>query len=1075
MGRLALTYPSTALSHIQSRFQTTLHIHYPHHLIGKLFLKIFLLGLFVCLIPYASLFSQNLGATGQLKVLAVMVEFQPDTTEFTSGNGTFDEGSLLYMENEDIRIDPLPHNPTYFEAHLEFVKNWYGRVSNNQLEIDYHLLPNIYRLDREMATYSPTGENFDFRLLAEFARDVWTKVDEGPELNLPWQVDGQTALVIFHAGVGRDIELIGTILDKTFQDIPSITLSEQTLERYSDVLDPSTFRIKGGQIPITNSLIIPRTLTRRGEIFEEEQIISFSINGLLTASIGSFIGIPDLFNTENGRSGIGRFGLMDAGGFILNYNGLFPPYPSAWERVYLGWEQPEVINGKEGELIQLPAASLHQGSSIARYNITRDEYYLIENRHRDTRANGVTLTYQLPDGSRRSQSFTNADTTFANQLPDFDSLLVKGVLVDVDNPDFSLPGGLDVGEDRRFGTDDDRELNGGLLIWHVDDAVIRARPNGVNANEDRRGIDLEEADGAQDIGKPIEGSLVDLSSGHAFDFWWSGNNYRVLNQLDTLFVYQNRFGADTRPAALNNAGGFTGFELFDISDNLPIASFRIRNDSDPFFTDKDEVNPVSNVGKNLAQPLSTLPSSFKQLDVNGRTYVTKFTNQRVEIFDASDPSVQFSFLNETAIRDIYLIEVSGNPLPEVILYTAEEDEWTIKRLQVDFNNNWLELWSRSYSNSSIAAPIRSFIQSSNFLVDQFGEYRIHLEDGDVEKSEVSGVLNLRASDGQQVSLLLDLSMETGTTFITFNGSGFDYNRILGLGLAGSTTSLRPVVHSDNRVYFFDENGNLLKSVLLQVGTYPAIADINKDGSLDVIVADERENSVSAYDANGSVINGFPISLNAFGLQLEGGIKVIKNSTTEESIFLFEARDAISRFLVAINAQTGRMLPSFPRSLGAIEGLTYSNSILLESQRALVYQSTQGNINLSYFSDEYEVLWKGIYGNNPDNFFEASATGDGSDNVSTELLVEEETYNWPNPAKDFTNLRLQSIDGARIDLLVSRPSGQIIYRDSFDYSGDLPFEYELDTGNWPSGVYLARVQASKDGSSKRKIVKIAVVK
>ena len=43
-------------------------------------------------------------------------------------------------------------------------------------------------------------------------------------------------------------------------------------------------------------------------------------------------------------------------------------------------------------------------------------------------------------------------------------------------------------------------MNGGILIWHVDERVL-ARTldyDQVNANEDRRGVDLEEGDGAQD-------------------------------------------------------------------------------------------------------------------------------------------------------------------------------------------------------------------------------------------------------------------------------------------------------------------------------------------------------------------------------------------------------------------------------------------------------------------------------------------------------------------------------------------------------------------------------------------------
>ena len=58
------------------------------------------------------------------------------------------------------------------------------------------------------------------------------------------------------------------------------------------------------------------------------------------------------------------------------------------------------------------------------------------------------------------------------------------------NFDWSLPGGLDFGPDEKEGTEDDRELNGGLLIWHIDEGVIQrafdAQAQGIDrgVNED---------------------------------------------------------------------------------------------------------------------------------------------------------------------------------------------------------------------------------------------------------------------------------------------------------------------------------------------------------------------------------------------------------------------------------------------------------------------------------------------------------------------------------------------------------------------------------------------------------------
>ncbi|HBQ61906.1 MAG TPA: hypothetical protein DD671_20465, partial [Balneolaceae bacterium] len=78
--------------------------------------------------------SANLNATGTLNVVAIMVEFQPDSNRLTSGTGIFGVDGmdgLPYMRRaEDIRVEPLPHDRGYFEAHLEFAKNYYEKASD---------------------------------------------------------------------------------------------------------------------------------------------------------------------------------------------------------------------------------------------------------------------------------------------------------------------------------------------------------------------------------------------------------------------------------------------------------------------------------------------------------------------------------------------------------------------------------------------------------------------------------------------------------------------------------------------------------------------------------------------------------------------------------------------------------------------------------------------------------------------------------------------------------------------------------------------------------------------------------
>jgi hypothetical protein len=514
--------------------------------------------------------------TGPVHIVAVMVEFQPDDNRFTTGNGTF---HLDYLDSPDIIIDPLPHDRGYFEAHLEFVRNYFETVSGNVLQLSYEVLPEVVRLGNEMKEYAPLGEdNTENFRLARLYHDTWTAVREQMNPDFNGYDPDRTAFVIFHAGAGRDIELTGTTLDKTPQDIPSVYLDLDALSRLLD--EPGYQGIDmGNGFRITNSSILPQTQSRPGEdITGTPFVVQLSINGILTGTIGSYLGLPDLFNTLTGASGIGRFGLMDGESFF-SLGGVFPPEPSAWEKIHMGWAGPVDIDLNNPDPVMLPAAVLRQPGSIVRHRISSDEYFLVENRHRDPGNDGVQITVRTPAGEYITRTITNADSLESKIInsisrPDrLRDLLPPGVITNVSNFDWALPGGQTERDDGST-----RLLNGGMLIWHIDEAVIRSEMgrNRVNANVDRRGVRVVEADGAQDIGRESL-TFADYGRGSAFDFWWSGNDFTVITQTgQRIIVYENRFADNTQPDNRSNTGSPTFFEFFDFSGNVPLASFRAR-------------------------------------------------------------------------------------------------------------------------------------------------------------------------------------------------------------------------------------------------------------------------------------------------------------------------------------------------------------------------------------------------------------------------------------------------------------------------------------------------------------------
>ena len=149
--------------------------------------------------PYPSI-SSNSSAIDTIKILAVMVSFQEDLDGTTFGNGKF--GSIYSEDYGNDILDPLPHDQSYFESHLQFVQNYFEKVSKNNLHIVFTVLPDTFSVSQRMREYSPSPGSEDFTPIADFSVEAWTLADEiYPDTNF----SNYDLFTIFHAGVGRDV------------------------------------------------------------------------------------------------------------------------------------------------------------------------------------------------------------------------------------------------------------------------------------------------------------------------------------------------------------------------------------------------------------------------------------------------------------------------------------------------------------------------------------------------------------------------------------------------------------------------------------------------------------------------------------------------------------------------------------------------------------------------------------------------------------------------------------------------------------------------------------------------------
>src|SRR4030095_1467690 len=440
------------------------------------------------------LFQSSLPET--LNVYAIMVQFKPDNETQTTGDGTFDR-SDLYPDS----VDAPPHDSLYFTYMLAFLKNYYLKASKGKLLINYHLYGQVRNLANEMKEYSPrTGENL-YRM-GNLFYDAWRSADS--VINFSGIDPQSSAFLIFHAGVGRDVDLTGLFQGEL--DLPSLYLSLNTLKSIYGDTTRGFYTNEGIIIP--SSAMLPEQEWRFIHSTFGDQFLELGLNGIVVGTLGSHLGLPDLFNTTDGTTAIGRFGLMDGQG-IFSYLGVFPPEPSAWEKQYLGWVNPVTIYNDGQYTSKAASIDFNGNESVYKVLISGKEYFLVENRNRDALNNGQKIHF-VKNGIRDSVTFPKDEDGFENAS----IWKLKGSIVDVDELDWSVPGLKN----------DTADYQGGILVWHIDENVIDAKiaSNTINNDIKHRGVDVEEAKGSQDIGVVVHTPLGDIiSDGFFVDFWYN--------------------------------------------------------------------------------------------------------------------------------------------------------------------------------------------------------------------------------------------------------------------------------------------------------------------------------------------------------------------------------------------------------------------------------------------------------------------------------------------------------------------------------------------------------------------------
>jgi hypothetical protein len=953
-----------------------------------------------------------------VKILAVMVNFQDDKDAATFGNGKF---GTIYSKDYGTKIlDPLPHYKEYFESHLQFVQNYFDKVSKGKQVVTYTVLPDTFSVSKTMRNYSPSSNSTDFSPMAEFASEVWTKADQ---LYPGFNFNNYNLFAIFHAGVGRDISLPGSLGNE--RDIPSLYLSPKALQNiYGSSFQG--FPVSGGNFKINNSMILPETESRELSSLGNTFLFEITINGLIAASVASHLGLPDLFDTKSGLSAIGRFGLMD-GQSIFAYNGVFPPEPSAWEKIYLGWEQPVMIDPLPGLfnlIITANAVSTGTDAAIFKIPINSSEYFLVENRIRDTQSDGAKITYKI-NGQILTKTFPNDTTGFQSFAVDS----IDGVVIDVDEYDWAVPGN-------------------GIVIWHIDENIINAKiaENKINADKNNRGVDVEEADGIQDIGEQfttIFGDVV-IGEGSTEDFWYSGNPSKL---------YKNKFSKDTRPNSRSNSSANSLITVWDFSPISNRMNFKVS------FGDSI-IKPIFSKNINIPQDKDVKLTYFQE----SNTFYMLSGNDLI-LFDENGDSIkslsQFSNFKPIVVNNQNNNYVIGALGSKINLYrTFSNTEFPIVTTDI-FNTEEVSS-APIFSGGSIILSTKS---------DKLLQYSI----GDTAKyiktlnSQASGPIIKSAFDtvGSYYSYVTD------SKFFENGDEVFSANNIKDLVLTKNSLGefVSAVLIGNNRIYFHSSTkGKLADITFSSQDTIHSLSlgDLKNDGENYIVFTNGKH--IEAVNLLGASADNFPfVDPQDIGFT---GTPLITDFTgdSKAEVIAFTKDGRI----FAIDGGTGKLVDGFPISTGAEISCTpvlFSNAGKL-SIAAINKKNTFAAWQIG--ANEGKQFWSEENGNNFNSAFVDAAS---RINLVNEFFPVSKAYNYPNPVYDgSTFIRYFVAEDSKINIKIFDLAGDFVAELNDNARGGFDNEIKWDVGNIQSGVYLARIEAnSSSGKTESKVIKIAVVK
>lgn len=930
-----------------------------------------------------------------VKVLAVMVEFQEDDLSQTTGIGKLNSG---YPDT--LKIDGKPHDKAYFEDQLTFVKNYFESQSGNRAVFpSLNVLDTVLTLPKPMWYYNPNnGDEVLLERLLELYSDSWGQVLNDSTIDFK----SYNTFVIYHAGSGQEFS---PGYDETPFDIPSVYLSSKDLEVSELTAWDGT--------EINNTVILPECewQTLEGNWYHA------GMGGISCLMFAHRLGIPNLYSSSDGRSGIGKFGLMDQGS--ANFSGLIPSGISAWVKEYKGWAGVNVISTPESGI------AINAGSDICRIDINSDEYFLLENRTPVNYTSDRTELLGYDRDSLMIKFFYDEDGFETYEAEEGFKTLVS---IEDSDYDFGLPAGFGV-DDVNAGEFIER-YKGGILIWHIDrkkTTAFNIENNLINDDFKDKGIYLEEADGSFDIGK----DYWILDNGYGTELGWfydafSADN-RYWQKYPNFSLVKIEFSSRSYPRSDTNGGIATGIKLNEFSRIGREMTFSFSYEKDDVYYSVDPGLGISVYFPAYADD-GTLRHYFAGSDGNYKIYFRNVDQKDSLLFEGSYPDsvsieffpVRYADMVMTVAKDrqsIYMTDISDWSYYELIA------PGTIVSQPV---NGVFALDTGIYE-------LNSGITDMVILSDQFtnaGQLKVLRDD-------TGELIFIAGTDNANNIFSIDLTTDPYTVSETAASAGsLYYNFILSDAERSEFSLFTHAVSLESEEEFLGTD------------------DLDSDGKPEIISA--SEGSIGVKNEQDIYENGFP---------------AVTNLGHIDKGFVYGDEE---KFIAVVDSSSNYALISVSGDydLGSdrtINSISDNSGLLRIGSDVYLYSHGSSGI-LSYHRigtaniDGYLESLNGVV-------ILSDSTPAGSD------IVSKSVYNWPNPARgNETNFRFFINEPCRVDIEIYDINGNRIRTLSQDYtiSGDYA-ELVWDVSNVPSGVYNAILSFRSTSGSEKRLVRAAVIK